>query len=279
MTEPSRAKGVPWELFGGNHLREVLNAAPVGVMITSSDSRLLWLNRALRRQLDVVWPDVIGDSLNSLPLQPVDASAGGTETYQLPVTEQGDPINLRASVIELDTDGPEPFLLRFFIDAGPDGEGLRARVLQGLEFRRGRDAATGLLDRDAVMQVLDSEVARSGRYANPLSLLILRVRPDLHNAAPDAVVAAAGRILNEDLRWVDVAGRMTDTEFLLLLPETDADGAKVLADKLRARFSAQHDARPPVAASIAAATWREGDNTKLLLDRAVKRLDAHGGLS
>lgn len=273
----SREK-VPWKLLGGNHLQKILSAAPVGVMIVS-EGRLLWLNRALRRQLDVVWPDVVGTLLEDLPMETTSQSASSAETYQLSGRDPKHPVTLRASIVELDAGERAPLILKFFAHASSEGDGLWASVLQGLESRRGRDPATGVLDRDAVMQVLDSEVARSRRYSNPLSVLLLRVRPDLHAGEPDAVLAAAGRILCEDLRWVDVAGRIADTDFLLLLPETDAEGAASLADKLRARFSAQHQSRPPVAASIAVACWKKGDNSELLLERASRRLDAHKGLS
>jgi GGDEF domain-containing protein len=260
-------------------MRAILDAAPTGVLITDMEERVLWLNRTLRRQLDTV-QDSVGESLEALPLERVDDLRPGRECYRIRTESSGEPAILEALTMEFDAQDGSRLKLRYLVEVGAAAAGLRASLLQRLEARHGIDPDTGVIEKDAIMRVLDSEVSRSRRYRNPLSVLLLQVRPDLHDAEPGSVMAAAARILIDGLRWVDAAGRISSTEFLLVLPETDADGVVVLANKLRARFSAQHESRSPIAASIATTSWRKADNSSMiLLDRARGLLSAHKGLT
>ena len=278
MSPKDSATDLPWPPLGDEAMRAILDAAPTGVLITDPDERVLWLNRTLKRQLDAVC-DTVGESLEALPLERVDDSRSGRECYRIRTRSSGEAATLEALTLEFDAEDGTRLKLRYLVDVGAGTAGLRASLLQRLEARHGIDPDTGVIEKDAIMRVLDSEVSRSRRYRNPLSVLLLQVRPDLHDGEPGAVMVAAARILIDGLRWVDAAGRISSTEFLLVLPETDADGIIVLANKLRARFSAQHESRSPIAASIATTSWRKADSSMILLDRARALLSAHKGLS
>ncbi len=270
-------KEMPWTALSGDAVRDVLDASPVGVLITDGEDRILWLNRALRRQLDVTWPEIQGEDFESLPLERVEDSVGGRERYRVESGIPDDEEMLDAALTAMDDGAGGTLNLRFFVHHV--GQGLRASLLEHLGIRRGTDPLSGVMDKDAIMRVLDSEVSRTRRYANALSILLVKVRPEIGDLDPDTAMIAAGRVLSDGMRWVDAAGRIGDTEFLLVLPETDAEGARALADKLRARFGTKDDEHPPVAANVAFASWRKGDDAMFMIDRAKKRLGAVNGLS
>jgi len=101
------------------------------------------------------------------------------------------------------------------------------------------DALTGLLNRYGLQRVLPREHAEAHRYHRPLSCLMI----DLDNfksindiyghPAGDAALQQVAEILTEAVRRSDMTCRYGGEEFLVLLPETNLDGALALAEKIR----------------------------------------------
>ena len=95
-----------------------------------------------------------------------------------------------------------------------------------------------LLTLPAFRAQLDLDVKRAQRYERPLSLAVIdvdRFRQVNHRqgyAAGDRVLVAVGTLLAESTRIHDLACRSGADEFALLLPETDAEGALVLVNRL-----------------------------------------------
>ncbi len=103
------------------------------------------------------------------------------------------------------------------------------------------DGLTGLYIRRFVMHRLQKEVRRSRRYDTPLSIVMCdidhfkRVNDTYGHPAGDAVIIAVAKAIRTALRQdVDVAGRYGGEEFLLLLPQTGSEGARKVAERLRA---------------------------------------------
>ena len=101
------------------------------------------------------------------------------------------------------------------------------------------DQLTGIANRQAVLTRVDEEIARAARYERPLSVVLVdldhfkRLNDTHGHAAGDIVLRHVAQLLNANVRAVDLAGRYGGEEFLLVLPETDADAAAALAEKLR----------------------------------------------
>lgn len=91
----------------------------------------------------------------------------------------------------------------------------------------GNDAETGLFDQLGVVNRLDQEMSRSARYARPLTLVALK--PTLPPG--DRVRALAG-VVRHELRAPDVVGHLGHGVLVAILPETPADAAKVLSERL-----------------------------------------------
>ncbi len=107
------------------------------------------------------------------------------------------------------------------------------------------DALTGLLNRRAGDEHLAREVARHRRHGQPLALALADIDHfkqvnDRHgHAAGDAVLRDVAAVLQRQCRSSDVVVRMGGEEFLVLMPQTDAAGARAAAEKLRAAVQAQ----------------------------------------
>ncbi len=102
------------------------------------------------------------------------------------------------------------------------------------------DGMTGLFIRRFAMHKLREEVKRSRRYDNHLGVVMCdidhfkRVNDTWGHPAGDAVIIKVAETLKSGLRIdVDLAGRYGGEEFLLVMPQTDAEGTGVASERLR----------------------------------------------
>jgi len=101
------------------------------------------------------------------------------------------------------------------------------------------DFLTGLKTRGYSEQQLDLELARAGRRGTPVALLMIDIDHfkrlnDTHgHPAGDVVLRDFAAILTGELRQIDLAARYGGEEFILLLPETNQEGAMLVAQRLR----------------------------------------------
>jgi len=101
------------------------------------------------------------------------------------------------------------------------------------------EGLTGLLRREAVLRQLDAELDRATRNLTNLSLFMIdldrfKVLNDAHgHLFGDHVLEQVSRVMQKSVRAVDSLGRYGGEEFLLVLPDTDREGAERVAEKLR----------------------------------------------
>jgi diguanylate cyclase (GGDEF)-like protein/PAS domain S-box-containing protein len=152
------------------------------------------------------------------------------------------------------------------------------------------DALTSLSNRRDFCERAEQELARSRRHGHALALLMLDVDHfkavnDTHgHATGDEVLRQLSRELGEVLRESDVPARLGGEEFAVLLPDTEAEAACQVAERLRAHLAnhpARLDSGQPLAytVSMGVAFWHPSD-TRLdeLMQRADKALyDAKRG--
>ena len=133
---------------------------------------------------------------------------------------------------------------------------------QEMRFLAEHDPLTRLYNRRAFVDALRIEMTRARRYTRPFALVVLDVDglkevndARGHQAGDDALVRT-GSVLRAGLRSADTAYRIGGDEFALLLPETTADEARAvverIADELRATPEADR-----LAASFGVALWSE----------------------
>jgi len=106
------------------------------------------------------------------------------------------------------------------------------------------DALTGLNNRRALWRQLREEVERGRRYVRPLSLVLLDIDlfKDVNDTeghrAGDAILNQLGAILLRVSRASDFAARYGGEELALLCPETSAEEAQALGERIRSLIEA-----------------------------------------
>ena len=102
------------------------------------------------------------------------------------------------------------------------------------------DPLTRLANRRRMRDLLDGERVRFQRKHAPFAVVIAdvddfkRINDERGHDCGDLVLVTIAQVLKEALRAQDSVGRWGGEEFLILLPDTDLDGAAVVAEKLRA---------------------------------------------
>ncbi len=108
-----------------------------------------------------------------------------------------------------------------------------------LESLATHDGLTGIKNRRAFNEKLAEEWSRATRYGTPLSLILLDVdnfksyNDSFGHLAGDEVLKRVARLLEGSVRGTDFLARYGGEEFVLLLPNTDEEGAMILAGRLR----------------------------------------------
>ena len=101
------------------------------------------------------------------------------------------------------------------------------------------DELTDLYNYRYLQQRLDDEIHRAERYDKRLSFLMLDIDNfkrvnDVHgHRVGDQVLAEVAALLKSTVREVDIVARYGGEEFSVILPETDAPGAFIAAEKIR----------------------------------------------
>ena len=160
-------------------------------------------------------------------------------------------------------------------------------ALERIEELAIRDELTGGYNRRYMLDALARERSRAERLREPFSICLLdidhfkSINDTFGHAAGDAVLHELPSIAGQGLRGVDVFGRFGGEEFLLVLPGTDIEGARLVAERVRAAVeAAQFPGMPAgrrVTVTLGVAERAPGEDTKSLLNRADRALYAGKG--
>src|SRR5262245_13936174 len=121
-----------------------------------------------------------------------------------------------------------------------------ASLHQAVERQAVTDELTGLANVRAFFATLDREVERARRFGTPLGLIMLdlddfkRVNDDYGHQQGDEVLALVAGVLRDEIRELDTAARYGGEELAVILPQTDAAGAALLAERMRAALESLH---------------------------------------
>ena len=166
----------------------------------------------------------------------------------------------------------------------------RTRLYEQAERLATTDGLTGLMNRRSLNTQLAARSREAQRYRRPLSLLLIDIDHfkkvnDTHgHPAGDAVLRGVAAVARAQSRETDLVARYGGEEMALVLPETDAAGASVIAERLRAAVEGtahgtEHGTLR-VTISVGVATWPGGGQTpdELLTtaDRALYRAKQTG---
>jgi diguanylate cyclase (GGDEF)-like protein len=140
------------------------------------------------------------------------------------------------------------------------------------------DALTGIYTRRRILEVLEHEKIRCDRGAGPLCIGMLdidrfkQVNDNFGHAVGDEVLRRSVAIGQKELRTIDFMGRYGGEEFLMVLPQTELEGARECAERVRSETQRcgfdvcgeKHN----MTLSIGLAQYRPGEPVSELLERA-----------
>jgi diguanylate cyclase (GGDEF)-like protein len=154
-----------------------------------------------------------------------------------------------------------------------------------------RDSLTGCFNRAHALERLTAELRGARRHGRPLSALMFdvdsfkRINDSYGHLTGDRVLAEIGRRLGEVVRTTDIKCRYGGDEFLVILPDTPAIGARQVAESLRQTLSAAvipvtDDTSFSVTVSLGVVTAEADDRDAVSMisraDRALYRAKQRG---
>ena len=148
----------------------------------------------------------------------------------------------------------------------------RKRFQQELSHLASRDSLTGLFNRARFEEELNLEIGRSRRQQYPSAVLFLDldhfkdVNDVLGHAAGDELLTRFSELVLSQVRDTDIVARLGGDEFTIILPHTDIEGARELAEKLLAALDGQelnvNGQAMPMTASVGIARIPEDGRTQ-----------------
>ena len=142
-----------------------------------------------------------------------------------------------------------------------------------------RDQLTGVYNQRHVMYLLENEIHRARRYGTPFTLAQVDIDHFLHFCEKhgpepgERVLSGIGKLLTETMREIDIAGRIGDDEFLLVLPNVSLKEAMIGLERLRMLIETQEFVSAGLRITVSGGiTEYTGENSETLLERAKSLL-------
>ncbi|OYZ57502.1 MAG: hypothetical protein B7X81_09070 [Hydrogenophilales bacterium 17-61-76] len=152
----------------------------------------------------------------------------------------------------------------------------RVQIEERLKQLATTDTLTGLCNRRCFDGALAREIERAARFSSPLSLILFdidhfkRVNDTFGHQTGDRVLTQLAVTVGNTIRTVDLFARWGGEEFVVLLPGSDLNAARLLAEKLRMALEKQPFSDVgQVTCSFGVAEYASGDN----MDALIKKVD------
>lgn len=264
--------------LSNSELSQILTACPVGIALSDDKKNISWVNDAFQNYLGITADEIRGNNISELPeiLQPLFISSNAVH---IPANSLRDDQWFMCTHQQLNGN-----TVHYISDVGPlrllmqERESLKEELREVLAI----DEVTGMPNKVALFQSLEPQISRSRRYNNLLSIIIMRVNhlKELDSTQTAKLLIPISQMLNDQVRWADIVGKLSDSDFLLVLPETAEDACNNLTNNL-----AKHLADIPtpeglpnnykIDVSFGYAQWSKGDDLSLLMQKARTMLESN----
>lgn len=114
--------------------------------------------------------------------------------------------------------------------------------LEKVEELAATDALTGLYNRRHFSRVIEQLFAEAQRLNTDLSCVMIdmdgfkQVNDTLGHQVGDQLITTAGKVINANMRRMDIAARYGGDEFVLLIPHTTPEEASLVLQRIREEF-------------------------------------------
>ena len=163
-------------------------------------------------------------------------------------------------------------------------EGLKKK-LEKLSEEARTDTLTGMANRRAFEGAIVDEMDRSNRLGSELSLILAdidhfkRINDTHGHLVGDNVLRITARMIKGLIRGQDMVARFGGEEFVIMLPDTPLEGARVVAEKIRASFETMQVKKKQSQETIGAITlslggtcYRKGESLEEFIGRTDNAL-------
>ena len=223
------------------------------------------------RTVDEIWPPDLAQTYREADTELL--SRGGHQRYEAQAeTAGGERRDVLFDKAVLTNDQGETIGIIGVVTDITERKALEAQ----LAHEASHDALTGLYNRSHIEGAAAQAADEVERYGGNLAGLLLdldhfkQVNDDCGHAVGDEVLRRLAELLNERLREADIAGRWGGEEFLIVLPHTDQEGARRVAEDLRRALEATTMPEVgQVTMSLGCSGYRNGEG----IDPFIKRLD------
>lgn len=145
----------------------------------------------------------------------------------------------------------------------------------------GIDHLTGFANRHRFMESFEREFFRSRRHRMNLSFVILdidffkQINDRFGHLVGDAVLIQVGRLIAQRVRLSDLIGRYGGDELILLLPQTDLNGATFLTEQIRNQIETSEftGASDPLTMTVSAGVGSYPHLSLNTVDELVQKAD------
>jgi diguanylate cyclase (GGDEF)-like protein/PAS domain S-box-containing protein len=265
---------------GEADFRTLAEAIASGIFI-SQGKRLHYVNHAAEtitgyaRQelLSMSFWDLIHPDCREQVSNREGARHGDTEQYEIKIlTKNGGERWLDISTATIEFDGMLASLVSVF-DVTE-----RKHAEDKVQLLAVTDPLTGLGNYRRLVEALDGEVKRTGRTGRPFAILLLdldqlkKINDRYGHLIGSQALCRLADVLRVFCRSIDTATRYGGDEFAVILPETTAAAARLVASRIRNRL-AKDSLQPVLTASIGVAVYpQDGETMEALLRTADREL-------
>jgi diguanylate cyclase (GGDEF)-like protein/PAS domain S-box-containing protein len=270
----------PEFLCGEANFRTLAEAIACAIFI-SQGKRLHYVNHAAEaitgyareELLSMNFWDLVHPDCRELVLNRGGARHGGARQYEVKIlTKNGDERWLDISTTMIEFDGTLASLVSAF-DLTK-----RKHAEAEVQLLAVTDPLTGLGNYRRLVEALDTEVKRTGRTGQAFAVLLLdldqlkKINDRYGHLIGSQALCRLADVLRVFCRAIDTAARYGGDEFAVILPETTAEDARLVASRIRSRL-ATDSLHPPLSASIGVAVYpQDGESMEALLLTADREL-------
>jgi len=270
----------PELLCGEANFRTLAEAIACAVFISQGE-RLHYVNHAAETitgyaredLLSMTFWDLVHPDCRELVSNRGGLRQGDAEQHAVKIlTKNGDERWLDISTTMIEFDG----MLASLVSAFDVTE--RKHAEEKVQLLAVTDPLTGLGNYRRLTEALDAEVKRTGRTERPFAILLLdldqlkNINDRYGHLIGSQALCRLADVLRVFCRAIDTGARYGGDEFAVILPETTAAAARLVASRIRSRL-AMDSLQPPLSVSIGVAVYpQDGETTEALLRTADREL-------
>lgn len=163
---------------------------------------------------------------------------------------------------------------------------LQKQVIEQQSFT---DPLTEIYNRRSLDEIVGRFISHARRRNLPLTFLMIDmdrfkdINSRFGHLTGDFVLAEVASLLKQSIRGCDAVIRYGGDEFMVLLADTDSEGAQCVVARISKHLTdwndARHVERLQLSLSIGSAEWQDGQTLDEVLDAADRRMYEHKGIS